>query len=49
MSALIFHILIFDSFYNKELIHYLISLDEGVVLVNCGFTGPDNAFIYQYV
>ena len=46
MSELIFHILIFDSFYNKWLFKYLISLDGKVVLDNCGITVPESIFIY---
>ena len=34
--------LISDSFYNKELIQYLISLDWGVVLAYYSIPGPES-------
>ena len=46
MSALMFHLVIFDSLYNKESINYLISPDEEVVLSNCGITGTEIDLIY---
>ena len=46
MSALMFHLLVFDSLYSKLFIKYLISLDGWVVLANFGITGPkDISFI----
>ena len=46
MSALMFHLLIFYSLHNNELIHYLILLDGEVVLANYGSTEPERYFIY---
>ena len=46
MSALMFHLSIFDSQHNKSLIKYLISLDGEVVLTNCGIIGPERYFTY---
>ena len=48
MSALMLHLLIVDSLYNKSTIQYLISLDGEVVLANCGITGPESNLIYWY-
>ena len=47
MSALMFHLFIFDSFNNEELIQYFISLYGEVVLANWGMPGPESDFIYS--
>ena len=39
-----FHLLIFDSFYNKEFIQYLVPLDGEVVLAYCSVLGPEIDF-----
>ena len=43
-----FHISIFDSFYNEKMIKYLGSLDGEVVLANCYISGPERDFIDYY-
>ena len=44
MFALLLHPLIFDSWYNKESIQYLISLGVEVVIVYWSIPGPENDF-----
>ena len=44
MSWLMFHLLILDSLYNKELIQYLISLDGEFVLDYCSMSGTESDF-----
>ena len=48
MSEWMFHISIFDSFYNEKMIKYLGSLDGEVVLANCYISGPERDFIDYY-
>ena len=47
MSALMFHVLISDSLYNRELIQYWIALDGEVVIAYCSMTRTEIYFIYQ--
>ena len=46
MLLLILHRFIFDLFYNKELIHYFISLDGEVVLAYCDIPRPESYSIH---
>ena len=46
MSSLMFHLLIFDSLYNKALIQYLISLYGQIVLSNGVMPGTEKYFIH---
>ena len=46
MSALMFYLFIFDTFYNKEFIQYLLLVCVEVVLVYFSMPGPDRYFIY---
>ena len=46
MSALMFHILIFELFYDKELIQDLIPVYGEVILVIYVITRPKIDFIY---
>ena len=42
-----FHLYIFDVFYNKKLIKYLLSLDGDVVLAYCSMPVPERDFMYE--
>ena len=46
MSWLMFHVLISDSLYIKELIQYLISLNVEVLLVYFSMPGPESDLIF---
>ena len=49
-SDLMFYLLIFDSFYNKELIPYLLYLDGEVSLAYCSVPRPESDYhIFRFL